>query len=90
MDREFCFFPIRILEAEKKNLEISLKDEVTRRKDAEYALERTKEELQRKTEEFALLEEQYTEALGTIETLFSEGSSSFFTPKNTLLAKNYL
>tara|TARA_Y100000588_G_C13697805_1_gene687301 strand:+ start:75 stop:296 length:222 start_codon:yes stop_codon:yes gene_type:complete len=29
-------------------------------------------------------------SFGTIETLFSEGSSYFFTPKNTLLAKNYL
>ena len=36
-----------------------MRDEVSRRKDAEYALERTQEQLLRKTEEFAVLEEQY-------------------------------
>ena len=71
---------IRILESDKKNLEISLKDEVGRRKDAEYALERTQEQLTRKTEEFNQLEEQYTEAMGRIDELsrIQDGDGFYF------------
>ncbi|CAD7953444.1 unnamed protein product [Amoebophrya sp. A120] len=52
---------IRLLEQEKRSLEISLKDEVSRRKDAEYGLERTQEELTRKVEEFQDLSDRFDE-----------------------------
>ena len=53
---------IRVLTIEKKNLEAALKDEVARRKDAEYALEKTQEQLKRKTDEYDELDVRFTEA----------------------------
>merc|ERR1712194_199482 len=60
---------VRVLQMEKRNLEAALKDEIARRKDAEFALEKTREQLRRKTEEFNELDGNYTIAQETIRTL---------------------
>ncbi|CAD7946118.1 unnamed protein product [Amoebophrya sp. A25] len=60
---------IRMLEQEKRNLEISLKDEISRRKDAEYGLERAQEDLARKAEELAEVTQAYEETHARAEQL---------------------
>eukprot|EP00392_Amoebophrya_sp_AT5.2_P015632 g15847.t1 len=63
---------IRLLEQEKRSLEISLKDEVSRRKDAEYGLERTQEELTRRNEEFQELSDKHEELVNLANGLQKE------------------